>query len=141
MKNIYFCGSIRGGRNDVNLYQRIIDFIKSYGNTVLTEHIASPEVFGLERNQSDNEIWAQDMTWLSQADLVIAECSTPSLGVGYELAVAKHLNKKTIVFARKSDRSSSLSAMIAGDPYYSVFIYSSEDELFEILEHVLKGTE
>ena len=94
MKKIYFCGSIRGGRSDVELYQKIIKYIQSAGHKVLTEHIASPEIFGLERNQSDNEIWIQDMAWLKESDLVIAECSTPSLGVGYELAEAKHLGKK-----------------------------------------------
>ncbi len=139
MRKVYFCGSIRGGRDDVYLYREIICLIKSYGNSVLTEHIASPEVFGLEKDKSDHDIWVQDMEWLSQADLVIAECSTPSLGVGYELAEAKHLNKKTIVFARKKERFSSLSAMIAGDPYYDIYLYSSEEELFDQLRNLLEN--
>lgn len=37
---VYFCGSIRGGRNDVTIYQRIIQKLQSYG-TVLTEHVGS----------------------------------------------------------------------------------------------------
>ena len=138
MRKIYFCGSIRGGRNDADLYRKIIDRIKMLGNTVLTEHIASPEVFGLERNQTDNEIWEQDMAWLRQSDMVIAECSTPSLGVGYELAEAKYLSKETYVFAKQKELSSSLSAMISGDPYYTVFIYTSEDELFDRLDTLLE---
>ena len=131
MKKIYFCGSIRGGRDDVELYRKIISLIKSYGYLVLTEHIASPDVFGIEKEKSDHDIWVQDMTWLSQADLVIAECSTPSLGVGYELAEAKHLNKSTIAFARKEERAHTLSAMIAGDPYYTVYTYTSENDILE----------
>ena len=139
MEKIYFCGSIRGGRNDVFLYQKIITTMKDYGRTVLTEHIASPEVFGLEHNKTDHDIWIEDMNWLEESDTVIAECSTPSLGVGYELAVAKHLRKPTYVFARKTDRPHSLSAMIAGDPYYHVFMYSDEDELFHELTSLLAG--
>ena len=139
MEKIYFCGSIRGGRNDVQLYQRIISMIKNQGYIVLTEHIASPEVFGLERDKSDNEIWIEDMSWLEESDTVIAECSTPSLGVGYELAVAKQLGKPTYVFARKTERPHSLSAMIAGDPYYHIFMYSDKDELFHTLTSLLKG--
>lgn len=138
MNKVYFCGSIRGGRDDVDLYRDIICLIKSYGNLVLTEHIASPEVFGLEKDKSDHDIWAQDMKWLNQADLVIAECSTPSLGVGYELAEAKHLNKRTVVLSRQKERSSSLSAMIAGDPYYDVYLYSSDEELFNTLKNLLE---
>lgn len=37
-KKIYFAGSIRGGRGDASLYQRMIDYIKQT-DTVLTEHI------------------------------------------------------------------------------------------------------
>ena len=29
--NIYFSGSIRGGRNDANLYKKIIDYLKTFG--------------------------------------------------------------------------------------------------------------
>lgn len=131
---IYFCGSIRGGRNDVALYQKIIQFLKDSGHTVLTEHIASPEVFGLEKDKSDHQIWSEDMAWLEEADMVIAECTTPSLGVGYELAMAKQLHKPTYVFSRQKDNiTSGLSAMISGDQYFHVSFYNTEDMLFSSL--------
>lgn len=41
--NIYFCGSIRGGRQDVAIYQQIVSCLKNYGR-VLTEHVAFPEL-------------------------------------------------------------------------------------------------
>lgn len=41
--NIYFCGSIRGGRQDVAIYQQIVTCLKTYGQ-VLTEHVAFPEL-------------------------------------------------------------------------------------------------
>ena len=139
MKKIYFCGSIRGGRNDVYLYQDLIRFMKEKGFRVLTEHIASPEVFGLEVKKTDHDIWVEDMSWLDESDFVVAECSTPSLGVGYELAVAKHLNKPTFDFARRTEREHSLSAMIAGDPFYDVRLYSDEAELMTELAEVLSS--
>ncbi|GCC41127.1 hypothetical protein chiPu_0025128 [Chiloscyllium punctatum] len=40
---IYFCGSIRGGRNDVEIYGRIINYLKKFGR-VFTEHIGSPDL-------------------------------------------------------------------------------------------------
>ena len=43
MTNIYFAGSIRGGRNDAALYLKIVEQLKQYG-TVFTEHVASPTV-------------------------------------------------------------------------------------------------
>ena len=41
--NIYFCGSIRGGRQDVAIYQQIVTCLKPFGK-VLTEHVAFPEL-------------------------------------------------------------------------------------------------
>lgn len=35
---IYFAASIRGGRNDVELYRELIHYMQSHGE-VLTEHI------------------------------------------------------------------------------------------------------
>lgn len=37
---IYFCGSIRGGRDDVHIYRRLVEKLQSYGR-VLTEHVSS----------------------------------------------------------------------------------------------------
>ena len=41
--NIYFAGSISGGRADQPLYQRIVDELKEYG-TVLSEHVAKSDL-------------------------------------------------------------------------------------------------
>lgn len=40
---IYFAGSIRGGRDDVQLYGKIVKLLQRYG-TVLTEHVADPQL-------------------------------------------------------------------------------------------------
>lgn len=87
MKKVYFAGSIRGGREDAGLYRRLIQYIQK-DNIVLTEHIGD---LSLSKTESlgDSAIYEQDTAWLRESDLVIAECSTPSLGVGYELAYAE----------------------------------------------------
>ena len=38
LRKFYFAGSIRGGREDVELYRQLIDYLQTFGN-VLTEHI------------------------------------------------------------------------------------------------------
>lgn len=40
---VYFCGSIRGGRDDVDIYRRFVQKLQSYG-TVLTEHVSSRQL-------------------------------------------------------------------------------------------------
>jgi len=92
MKKVYFAGSIRAGRSDAALYREIIEYIRSKGCTVLTEHVGDLSKSAIENGEgADKLIYAQDTAWLAESDIVIAECSTPSLGVGYELAYAEKL--------------------------------------------------
>tara|TARA_B100000700_G_C14922285_1_gene797636 strand:+ start:796 stop:1209 length:414 start_codon:yes stop_codon:yes gene_type:complete len=111
--NIYFAGSIRGGRRDRNIYLEIIEHLKNYGN-VLTEHIGDEKLdsFG-EHDINDRYIHDRDMHWLLKSDIMIAEVTNPSLGVGYEIGRALENNKKIICLFREND-SQKLSAMISG---------------------------
>ena len=133
--NIYFCGSIRGGRQDAALYHDMIDFLKLYG-PVLTEHVGDPHLTEQGNDGSAESIWQRDTAWLKQADIVIAECSTPSLGVGYELAFAEAMGKPVHVFYGKTDGR--LSAMLAGDPHFGIHHYHSRAELFDTLKAIME---
>lgn len=135
-KKVYFAGSIRGGRADAELYQRIIKYIQETDD-VLTEHVGDLDLsmFESEDGSQDRLIYEQDMAWMRECDLVIAECTCVSMGVGYELAYAEKLNKPVHVFYRKS--VTELSAMIGGDPYFHIHRYESWDELQPVLKEVL----
>ena len=67
-----------------------------------------------ENKNPDEFIYDRDIAWLSLADVVIAEVSTPSLGVGYELGVAEAL-KKPILCLYRQEGKKQLSAMINGN--------------------------
>ncbi|XP_018118259.1 2'-deoxynucleoside 5'-phosphate N-hydrolase 1 [Xenopus laevis] len=112
---VYFCGSIRGGREDQALYERIVRELRRYG-TVLTEHVARPEI-GVRGEDAealgDKFIHDRDMDWLNQADVVVAEVTQPSLGVGYEIGRAVDMNKRILCLFRPSS-GRALSAMIRG---------------------------
>ena len=104
MKKVYFGGSIRGGRIDANLYKRLIEYIQRT-DIVLTEHIGSPELNLMEQGKRDVEIYDEDTAWLRESDVVIAECSCPSLGVGYELAYAEKLGKPCHIIGLRMQNS------------------------------------
>ena len=127
---IYFAGSIRGGRVDAGLYRRMIDYIKR-NHIVLTEHVGS---LHLQESSSDHEIYAKDIAWRREADLVVAECTCPSLGVGYELAFAEKLGKPCHIFYDKA--KTHLSAMLTGDDFFVIHPYESEAEIYEVLEKI-----
>ena len=133
---IYFAGSIRGGRDDAELYAKIIAFMKEKGHTVLTEHIGAPTLTAMgEVDKSDKTIYTQDTSWLLESDVVIAECSTASLGVGYELAFAETHGKPVHIFYNSG--RGILSAMLTGDDYFTVHYYTEPAELFAELEKIL----
>ncbi len=125
---IYFAASIRGGRENQKNYAEIIRFLQQNA-TVLTEHIGSAQLSQTgEAGLSDLEIFDRDIRMLAQADAVIAEVSTPSLGVGYELGHAEALGKPVLcLFNQKSGKL--LSAMISGNHYFKVLNYSQIDEI------------
>lgn len=133
-KKIYFSGSISGGRDDVKLYSRIINKIKEK-HIVLDEHIGDVNYSIKNRDIKDEQaIYKKDTDMLKEADLVIAECSTPSLGVGYEMAYAEKLNKIVYIFCKKQRH---LSAMLSGNPYFNCYLYENEDELISKIEELL----
>ncbi len=135
MKKVYFAGSIRGGRVDAELYKRMIAFIKTRAE-VLTEHVGDLSLSVFEgENGRDRMIYEQDTAWLRECDLVIAECTCPSLGVGYELAYAERFEKPCYVFYDKN--KGNLSAMINGNEYFRVCPYGSEEELFCMLSSIM----
>ena len=136
---VYFAGSIRGGRNDAELYQRLIQYMKK-DHAVLTEHIGDLSLSALEGSKgTDKEIYDQDTGWLRQADILICEGTNPSLGVGYELAYAEKLNIPCHVFFDRTRVS--LSAMISGDDYFNIHPYEKESEIYPLLDRILTGKE
>ena len=135
MKKVYFAGSIRGGRADAELYGRVIRHIQRE-HIVLTEHIGDLSLSKLEDvENSDVAIYEQDTAWLREADLLIAECTSPSLGVGYELAYAESHNIPVHIFYDKS--RARLSAMLAGDKYFNIHPYAGEEDLLQMVDKVL----
>ncbi len=118
---LHFCGSIRGGRSDRALYADIIDNLREHG-TVLTEHVGSVDVETEEMDVSDREIHDQDVAWLRRADAVVAEVTTPSLGVGYELGLATEQGTPVLALYRPAS-DHALSAMVRGNPAVTVVEY------------------
>lgn len=133
---IYFAGSIRGGRDDKDIYLQIIELLKTYGD-VLTEHIGNSELTSYGESISDEFIYNRDMKWLNGADVVVAEVTTPSLGVGYEIGKAES-NKPVLCIYRKIENKR-VSAMLAGNSNLLVKEYSDLATLTPIFANFFKS--
>lgn len=130
--NIYFAGSIRGGRNDQDYYCRIIEMLKDFGE-VLTEHIGSKT---LDSSGEDllpsSQIYHRDVEWLEQSNFLVADVSSPSLGVGLEIGYAIKQDTPVLCLFREEE-GRRLSAMIEGNPAVTVRTYKSIKEIPGIL--------
>lgn len=137
--NMYFAGSITGGREDVSLYAEFIDFLRQFGN-VFTEHIGSSALTATgESTTQPSYIHDRDIIWLTQADLIVAEVSTPSLGVGYELGVAVERGKRIVCLYREGT-SKRLSAMIRGCAKMTTIQYTAfEDAKVKLKNYILSS--
>lgn len=135
MKKLYFSGSIRGGREDLALYHTLIRGLSARFQ-VLTEFIGDSTLEAQETHMTDADIYARDVALEREADLIIAECTTPSLGVGYELAYAEALGKPIYILYRPS-APRRLSAMIAGNPGFTLIPYETTEEALAKIDTLL----
>lgn len=129
---IYFAGSIRGGRDDRDLYMELIQELKNYGE-VLTEHVGDSELIDEGEGFTEKHIFDRDMDWVRESDVVVAEVTTPSLGVGYELGQSEAL-KKPILCLYRDVEGKKLSAMILGNSYFQTKKYNDIDSAKEIIK-------
>ena len=134
---IYFAGSIRGGRDDAKLYEEIIAHLRSKG-TVLTEHVGDQHLSSKgEKGVIDTTIYQRDIEWLQSANVIVAEVTMPSLGVGYELGIAEKL-KKPVLCLYRSIKNKRLSAMIKGNKNFICQEYNDHTEVKLYIDKFLK---
>ena len=131
--NIYFCGSIRGGRDLAATYAKMIMMLGSFG-TVLTEHLGSnEEIETNDRILSDKAIHDRDFQWIVESDVLVAEVTVPSLGVGYEIGRAIEMGKPVLCLFQ-SGSEFTISAMIAGSDKVEMKYYQTFEEVKDLFD-------
>ena len=130
---IYFAGSIRGGRDEENNYMKLIHHLATFGE-VLTEHIGSKGIDKSELINTDQYIYQRDIDWLKSSDVMVADVTVPSLGVGYEISYAEKLNIPILCLYNPKSKKS-LSAMVMGNKKITNKEYQSIDDAKLVLDN------
>jgi nucleoside 2-deoxyribosyltransferase len=134
---IYFSGSISGGRADVPLYAQIVELLEAEGYRVLAGAVAAEDVGAGGETLHPRDICARDVGWLDESDLVVAEVSVPSHGVGYEIAYATRVRRIPVIALYRKAFTRRCSAMIAGDPGVHFLEYEDASAMLpELLESI-----
>lgn len=134
--NIYFSCSLTGGREDEAIYGKIVRHLESAGHEVPTAHLAHPDVMKVEKVIDPAEVYKRDIDWIRNCDAVVAEVSTPSHGVGYEIAYALNLGKPVLCCHKKGIP---VSKMITGNSSIglTVFDYADSKEMLAGVDEFL----
>ena len=135
---VYFACSISGGRKDEKAYQYLVGVMEGMGIDVPTAHIAETGIEEIDDQKAPLEIYQRDVNWIQDSDILVAEVSTPSHGVGYEIGYALSLDMPVLCLYKDGIV---VTKMISGnpDPLLSVMAYADLQQAEEILQTYLKA--
>jgi nucleoside 2-deoxyribosyltransferase len=135
--NIYFACSITGGRDFERIYQDLTLSLLASGHIIPTAHLAKSNVIAVESEINPREVYARDTEWIRGCDVLIAEVSVPSHGVGYEIGLALG-NEKPILCLYQEGRK--VSKMITGNPHSNLTVksYHSVEEAVSLAHEFLR---
>src|SRR6266540_842211 len=137
MLTIYFGGAISGGRADVGHYRRIVEALAADGHRVLAGAVASEDVSAHGEALDPEAIFARDLAWIAEADVLVAEVSLPSTGVGYEIAAARYRFGRPVICLYRAGHTKRCSAMVAGDAGVELIEYEDATEMLPRLRDAL----
>jgi len=133
-KRVFFSCSMRGGYSRVaqEELRKIPDIIEALGLVLISRHQTSENFMENESKLTEQEIHDRDYRWLKEVDLVIAEITNPSLGVGAEIADAVNLGIPVLCVYKK-EYEHQISAYVRGKAGVVCRAYSDYDELKEVI--------
>ncbi len=134
--NIYFACSITGGREFESIYQTITRVAGGRSPSGANRASGRAGVVSVEAVIDPREVYTRDTTWIQESDVLIAEVSVPSHGVGYEIGYALGLGKPVLALYQEGRK---VSKMISGnpDPGLAVRCYQSPENAVEIIRAFL----
>jgi len=135
--NIYFACSITGGRELESTYQEIVKALLDDGHEIPTSYLAQAESMENERQLTPEFVYERDTKWIRECDVLVAEVSVPSHGVGYEIGYALNLNKPVLCLYQSGRK---VTKMISGnsDKNLTLIKYTDIEEAIERARKYLK---
>ncbi|HQT95124.1 MAG TPA: nucleoside 2-deoxyribosyltransferase, partial [Thermoanaerobaculaceae bacterium] len=85
---VYLAAAMTNGARDLGAIRALLASIEGEGHEVPTRHVADPRGREVEGEATDAEVAQRDLAWVMSCDALVAEVSTPSHGVGVEVATA-----------------------------------------------------
>lgn len=140
--NIYLACTVRGDRGAVGVARALADALERLGHTVLTRHLLDDGVETAESALTEREVFERDLRWLDSADLLVAEASGSSYGVGFEVGYVLGRSGATgqrVLLLYDSARRPMVSRLIAGNshPHCTTYPYRDAADLLRFVDTFL----
>ncbi len=143
--HIYFSFSISNPTNDEEVRkqqseatQRMAAVLRTYGQ-IMTEHLLEPNCKEKEdqrRRMEGTNVYERDMEWLSHANILVADVTFPSHGVGREIERAAEMLKIPVILFYNNDIPQiRVSNMLLDDVHLAIKPYTLQN-----LEDVVHAT-
>ena len=136
---IYLACTVRGDRGGVLAGRAICERLEQHGHEVQTKHLLADNVETAESRISERDVFRRDLDWLTACDVLVAEASGSSYGVGFEVGYVlgrAHASGQRVVLLYDAARRDKVSRLITGncDPGCTTFPYQSLEELREFID-------
>jgi nucleoside 2-deoxyribosyltransferase len=136
---IYLACTVRGDRGGVLAGRLIAERLQRHGHEVLTTHLLADDVNEAEARLTEDEVYRRDIEWLTACDVLVAEASGSSYGVGFEvgyvLGRAPSSHQRVVLLYDRA-RHAAISRLISGnrDDRCRLYAYDSLDRLGSFID-------
>jgi nucleoside 2-deoxyribosyltransferase len=139
---IYLACTVRGDRGGVLAGRAICERLEHHGHEVQTKHLLADDVEAAESQLTERDVFRRDLGWLTACDVLVAEASGSSYGVGFEvgyiLGRARESGQR-VVLLYDATRRDKVSRLITGndEAACTTFAYGSIEELTAFIDRTL----
>jgi nucleoside 2-deoxyribosyltransferase len=139
---VYLACTVRGDRGGLEAARALCTTLEDFGHTVLTKHLLEDDADAAEGSLTERSVFERDLQWLESADLLIAEASGSSYGVGFEvgyvLGRANATGQRVLLLYDRARRPH-VSRLIAGNCHgaCTTYPYNSMEDLLNFVERFL----
>jgi hypothetical protein len=115
---IYLACTVRGDRSGVAVARLVARRLVALGHELLTSHLLDDDVDQAEASVGNADVFQRDIRWLDACDVLVAEASGSTYGVGFEVGYivgrAAQTGQRAIVLY-DARREASVSRMLSGN--------------------------
>jgi hypothetical protein len=114
---IYLACTVRGDRGALETARAVGAALRDAGHDILTGHLLETDADWRESSFTEREVFERDLAWLEGCDVLVAEASGSSFGVGFEVGYVlgrSSVTTQQVVLLYDAARAPSVSRLIVG---------------------------